>query len=178
MHATRSSPLDLEVGGEINGVPAGSTRYLTRGDLLALTQTNSYVSDDPNFANTVQIGGVPLEELAKRLARVGDSPLVVAICDDLYRAHYSRAYMSAHHPILVLTINNAGPEEWPKDSQDPAMGSGPFLISHAKFAPSFRVLSYPDERQIPWGCCGSSFETRERYLARSRHVGLRPMTKP
>jgi len=100
LHATRSSPLDLEVGGEINGVPAGSTRYLTRGDLLALTQTNSYVSDDPNFANTVQIGGVPLEELAKRLARVGDSPLVVAICDDtLPRALFPRIHVGASsHP--------------------------------------------------------------------------------
>ena len=67
LRTTRSSPLDLELGGELRGVPAGSTRYLTRADLLALPQTNAYVSDDPNFARPVQIGGVLLEELARRV---------------------------------------------------------------------------------------------------------------
>jgi mono/diheme cytochrome c family protein len=28
---------------------------------------------------------------------------------------------------------------------------GPYMISHPKFAPSFKVLSHSDEPQIPWG---------------------------
>jgi hypothetical protein len=34
LRSGRTSPLDLEVGGELAGIPAGATRYLTRDDLL------------------------------------------------------------------------------------------------------------------------------------------------
>jgi mono/diheme cytochrome c family protein len=161
LRTTRSSPLDLEVGGEINGAPAGSSRYLTRADLLALPQASSSVADDPNFARPVQIGGVLLEELARRIAVEGDPALVVAICNDRYRAHYPREYRAAHHPVLVLTINGKGPEDWPSNFEDPGMGIGPFLISHAKFMPSFRVLSHADEAQIPWGVIRVDFRNEQ-----------------
>jgi mono/diheme cytochrome c family protein len=161
LRTTRSSPLDLEVGGEISGMPAGSSRYLRRADLLALPWTSSFVTDDPNFARSVRIGGVLLEDLARTLARDGDSALVVAICYDRYRANYPREYMAAHHPVLVLTINGADPDDWPKNSEDPGMGIGPFLISHAKFAPSFRVLSHADEAQIPWGVIRVEFRNEK-----------------
>jgi hypothetical protein len=42
---TRSSPFDLEVGGEINALPAASARDLTQADLLALPQMSASVSD-------------------------------------------------------------------------------------------------------------------------------------
>jgi mono/diheme cytochrome c family protein len=161
---TRSSPLDLEVAGELRGVPAGSTRYVTRADLLALPQVNAHIADDPNFARPVRIEGVQLEELAKRLAAGGESALVVAICSDLYHAHYPRAYRSAHHPVLVLTINGKGPVDWPNNSEDPGMGLGPFLISHAKFAPSLRVLSHADEPQIPWGVMRLEFRDEKEVF--------------
>ena len=38
MHEARSSPGDLEVGGEVAGVPSGSTRYVRYEDLLRLPQ--------------------------------------------------------------------------------------------------------------------------------------------
>ncbi len=179
LQITRSSPLDLEIGGELRDVPAGATRYVTRPDLLALPQVNSYVSDDPNFGRSVRIEGVQLEELARRVAAAGDSALVVAICDDLYRAHYPRAYMSAHHPVLVLTINHAGPQDWPKNSEDPGMGIGPFLISHAKFAPSFHVLSHADEPQIPWGVVRLEFRDEKEVFGaiapRGPHANEEPV---
>ena len=31
--------------------------------------------------------------------------MVVAICDDGYRANYPRDYLVAHHPVLVLQVN-------------------------------------------------------------------------
>src|SRR5262244_3928388 len=73
LRTERSSPLDLEVGGEIRGVPAGSTRYLTRRDLTTLPQTSAHISDDPNFAKPVRILGIYLEDLAESLAAAGDS---------------------------------------------------------------------------------------------------------
>src|SRR5208337_1011903 len=62
-----------------------------------------------------------------------------------------RVYVSAHHPILVLKINAKDPAGWPKDSEDHGQDMGPYLVSHAKFAPSFKILSHRDEPQIPWG---------------------------
>ena len=38
LHSERSSPGDLEVGGELAGLPAGSTRYVRYEDLLRLPQ--------------------------------------------------------------------------------------------------------------------------------------------
>lgn len=161
LNSVRSSPLDLEVGGEIRGAPTGSVRYLRREDLVALPQVNASVSDDPNFARPVQISGVLLEDLARSLAAAGDSALVVAICVDKYHAIYPREYRAAHHPVLVLTINGKDPGAWPKNSEDPGMGEGPFLISHAKFSPSYRVLSHSEEAQIPWGVVRLEFRNEQ-----------------
>ena len=36
LSASRQSDLDLEVGGKLSGLPAGTTRYLTRAELLEL----------------------------------------------------------------------------------------------------------------------------------------------
>ena len=105
LRPTRSSPLDLEVSGEIAALPSGSTRYLTREALLALPQQTYTVSDDANFHGVTQVSGVSLEELTKDLGAAPQSDMVVAICDDQYRANYPRAYIRDHHPLLVLNIN-------------------------------------------------------------------------
>ncbi len=116
LHTTRSSPSDLELGGEIKGLPAGSTRYITRDELLALPQATYTVTGDANFTGPTEISGVLLEELSRRLAAAPESDLIVAICVDQYRGNYSRAYVAAHHPLLVLKINGKSPAGWPKTS--------------------------------------------------------------
>jgi hypothetical protein len=151
LRETRSSPLDLEVGGELAGLSAGATRYITRSDLLALPQVEYNVTDDVNFTGPAKIGGILLEQLKKHFAAAPDSALIVAICDDRYRANYPSAYVVAHHPVLVLTIDGKAPDGWPKDSEGHGMAKGPFLISHSRFTPSFQILSHAEEPQIPWG---------------------------
>ena len=151
LHDKRSSPLDLEIGGDLAHVPTGATRYVSREDLLALPQETFTVNDDANFQGSTEISGVSLAELTRRLGADPNSDMVVAICDDAYRANYPGAYVAAHHPILVLNINGKPPSGWPKDSEGHGMDMGPFLISHPKFTPSFKVLSHSDEPQIPWG---------------------------
>ena len=151
LRTTRSSPLDLELGGELTGLPPGTTRYMAREDLLALPQSAYTVNDDANFTGPTQISGVSLEMLARHFGATPQSDMVVAICDDQYRANYPRAYVAAHHPLLVLSINGEQPAGWPKDSEGHGMDMGPFLISHPKFSPSFKILSHEDEPQIPWG---------------------------
>lgn len=147
----RASSSDLEVGGEIAGLTSGTARYLAREDLLALPQVTYTVTDDPNFRGPTQVSGVLLEELIRYLGAAPDSNLVVAICRDRYRTNYPRAYIAEHHPLLVLTINGKPPASWPKDSEGHDNDMGPYMITHRRFTPSFKILSHEDELQIPWG---------------------------
>jgi mono/diheme cytochrome c family protein len=159
LHVERSEPYDLEVGGNLTGLPVGTTRYVTRDQLLALPQQTYTVSGDPNFAGPTQISGVALEELLRYLGATPNSDLIVAMSDDHYHAHYPRAYMEAHHPLLVLTIDGKPPSNWPKDAEGHGSGMGPYIISHPNFRSSFRVLAHDDEAQIPWGVVRIEFRS-------------------
>ncbi len=160
LHTMRESPSDLELGGELASLPPGTTRYVTRKDLLALPQVSYTVTDDPSFKGLgpTRISGVSLEELAKRFA-AANADMVVAICDDKYRANYPRDYRTAHRPLLVLEINGKGPAEWPKSEGG---DMGPYLISHPKFTPRFKVLSHVEEMQIPWGVVRIDFRSEKQ----------------
>ena len=151
MHAQRAAATDLEIGGDLAGLPHGATRYLTRDDLLALPQVGYTVTDDSNFTGPTKVSGVLLEDVLRELSAAPRSAMVVAICDDKYRANYPRDYMATHHPVLVLEVNGKPPSGWPKDSGGHGFDMGPYMISHEKFTPAFKILSHTDEPQIPWG---------------------------
>jgi mono/diheme cytochrome c family protein len=164
LHEKRGSPLDLEIAGNLAGVPAGATRYVRREDLLALPQVSYTVSDDANFKGSTQVSGVSLEELAQHFSASPQSDLIVAICDDLYRTNYSRSYISAHDPLLVLFINGKPAGDWPRTSESHGMGMGPYLISHPVFASRSKVLSQPEAPQIPWGVIRLEFRNEEKVF--------------
>jgi mono/diheme cytochrome c family protein len=149
LHTERSSAGDLEVGGELGGVPPGATRYIRYEDLLRLPQESAEVSDDTNFKGKTEIAGVALATLARLLGRAPDDALIVAICYDRYRTNYPRDYLKEHHPMLVLRINGQIHDNWPPSEYGGTMG--PYLISHPNFKPAFKVLSHEDEPQIPFG---------------------------
>ncbi len=150
LHVERSSPGDLEVGGELRGLPPGSTRYIRYEDLLRLPQEKYTVRDDSNLGGTAEIQGISLETLARLFGKAAsDDAMVVAICYDEYRTNYPRDYVAAHHPVLVLRINVETRERWPKSENGGPLG--PYLISHPFFKPAFKVLSHEDEPQIPFG---------------------------
>jgi mono/diheme cytochrome c family protein len=150
-HEKRQLSSDLELGGDLAGLPPGSTRYITRDELLALPQVRFTVEDDSNFTGPTRIDGIKLEDLARPVGASSAASMVVAICDDGYRAYYPHSYITAHHPVLVLNVNEQPPIGWPKDAHDHSFDMGPFMISHQHFSPSFKVLSHVDEAQIPWG---------------------------
>ena len=150
-HTTRTSPLDLEIGGDLSGLPPETTRYVSREDLLALPQVNFTVTDDSNFASPAQVRGLELEVLAGEFAAGRGASLIVAVCDDWYRAYYPRTYVQAHRPALALEINGQPPAGWPRASEDSGASMGPYLITHPHFAPAFKILAHEDEAQIPWG---------------------------
>jgi mono/diheme cytochrome c family protein len=146
----RMSPSDLELDGDIPGATREQgKRYITREQLLALPQVSYTVTNDANFSGPTQISGVALEQLIQGIATNSHSDLAVAICSDGYEAHYPSSYITAHHPVLVLKINGKDPDEWPKSSEGANMA--PYLISSPDFKSSFKILSYEDEPQIPWG---------------------------
>jgi mono/diheme cytochrome c family protein len=149
LKAQRLSRLDLEVGGNITGLFQGAKAYLRRSDLLALPQVSFTVSDDANFAEPVQVRGVELDVLVRRFAAEGEQAVMVAICDDWYRAFYPQAYREIHKPLLVLEINGRPPSGWPKSKEGASMG--PYLITQPRFTPAFKILAHQDEAQIPWG---------------------------
>ncbi len=151
LNATRKLPSDLEVGGDLAGLPAGTSRYVTLDSLLAVPLVTYTVTDDPNFSGPTKISGIALEDLAQLLGAEPSADLVVAICDDKYRAAYPRAYLKEHHPLLVLLVNGEPSSRWPKDPGTHRYDMGPYMISHPKFTPGFKILSHSDEAQIPWG---------------------------
>src|ERR1700688_4468984 len=150
LHEKKQLPSDLEVSGALAGFPPGSTRYIGRDELLALPQVNFIVADDANFVGPTKIRGVMLEELLRRLGDSSASDMVVAICDDGYRANFPHDYLVAHHPVLVLEVNGEPPPGWPKAAEDHSSGMGPYMISQPQFTPSYKILSHVDEAQIPW----------------------------
>jgi cytochrome c2 len=149
LYADRSSAGDLEVGGDLAGLPAGSTRYVRYEDLLRLPQETYAVSDDSNFPTKTKIEGVSLEALAHLIGKSSHDLLIVAVCYDRYRTNYSPDYLATHRPLLVLRINDQPREHWPPSEYGGSMG--PYLISHPFFKPAFKVLSHEDESQIPFG---------------------------
>jgi len=161
LHEKRQLPSDLEVSGDLAGLPPESTRYITREELLAMPQVHFTASGDTNFTGPTKIRGVRLEELARALGASPALDMVVAICDDEYRANYPHSYLAAHHPVLVLVVNAKPPAGWPKDSQEHKFDMGPYMISNPKFAPSYKILSHEDEPQIPWGVVRIEFRDEE-----------------
>jgi mono/diheme cytochrome c family protein len=165
LHERRQQASDLEVSGALAGLPADSTRFLTREELLAMPQVSFQPSGDTNFSGPTKISGVRLEDLARAFGAAPSSDMVVAICDDEYRANYPRAYLTAHHPVLVMEVNGKAPSGWPKDSQEHKYDMGPYMISNPKFVPSYKILSHEDEPQIPWGVVRIEFRDEKTVFA-------------
>jgi mono/diheme cytochrome c family protein len=166
----RSSPSDLELGGELAELPPESTRFVTRNELLTLPQVDYTVTDDANFTRPTHVSGVPLDELV-RYAASPRADMVVAICNDQYRASYPRGYIKAHRPLLVLRIDGQPPPAWPKDAEGQGLDMGPFLISHPKFTPSFKIFSHADQAQIPWGVVRIEFRNEQETFRTIRPRG-------
>lgn len=172
LHSERSSPGDLELGGELAHVPQGSKVFIRYEVLLTLPQETYTVSDDPDFAPGTEISGVPLESLARLFAMSTRDLLIVAICYDHYRANYPSDYLAQHRPLLVLRINGKLRDQWPKSPSGDALG--PYLISHPVFKPAFKILSHSDEAQIPYGVTRLEFRKESEVFGGIRPRGFWP----
>ena len=173
LYPARASPLDLEVTGDLLGLPQGSARYIQGEDLLKLPQVKYAGATDGNLTVPAEVSGVPLEELARRLNANTESTLMIAISSDRYHAYYPHSYITSHHPILVLTINGKSPEEWPKDAEGLGLSLGPYLIYQNRFTASFKVLSQAEAPQIPWAVVRLDFRNEREVLQAIAPLGPR-----
>ncbi|GGG94826.1 hypothetical protein [Silvibacterium dinghuense] len=144
-----TSSSDLKVSGALPALPVDAVRFIRRSELEQLPMVSYRVTDDANFPRPVEIRGVPLEELLHALNVSSESVIVAAVCDDGYEAHYSPQYRHTHGPILVTQVNGKEIHGGTRASDDGAYG--PYLVSHASFHPSYRVLGQDEEAQIPNG---------------------------
>jgi len=176
LHAERFSADDLELGGELPGVPASTTRFVRYEDLLRLPQESYTVTDDSNLPAGTTISGVSLDLLVHLIGSTSADPLIVAICDDAYRANYPHNYLAAHHPLLVLRINGKLHDQWP--ALRVGGNPGPYLISHPFFKPAFNVLSHEDEPQIPYGVIRVEFRTESIVFGAIKPPGNWPENTP
>src|SRR5262245_28230310 len=160
----RRSDLDLEIAGDFMGATGKTARYIPREELLKLAQVTYSVNDDANFAGTTEISGVLLSELTKAIGASRPGQMIVAICVDQYHAHYTAGYLQAHRPLLVLKVNGKAPAEWPTNAVVRGAAMGPYLISHEKFIPGFKVRAHEDEAQIPWGVVRLEFRNERSVL--------------
>ncbi len=169
--ATRQSALDLEVAGDLEGLPAGSTRYIRRDDLLALPQTSFTAVGDDKFTGPTPVSGVAFDELIRALGREPGSDLVIAVASDGYRSNFPADYIAAHHPLLVLEIGGKAPPDWPKDAGH-GVYMGPYTVSYDNFVPSFKVFAHADEEQIPWGVIRLEFRNQKAVWGAIEPRGL------
>jgi hypothetical protein len=160
VHAERSSKTDLEVSGV--GVKHGYIRY---EDLLRLPQVTATAVSDENFTEMhtpgVQVTGVALGVLTRKLQIPAADDLLLARALDGYVGPYPTEYVEQHRPILVLRINGMTTTEWAKKTgnEDP----GPYLISYENFVPAWHVLAHADRPQVP-------IEVVELEYKRQQHV--------
>ncbi len=168
----RSSPQDLEISGQVFGIPPGEKRFIHYNDLSGLPQVSFTVKDDANFNTPVKLSGVTLDVLLSTLGINSGKQLIAASADDGYEAHYTAQYRLAHRPFLVLRIDGREPANWPKGPE--GENYGPYLISHALFAPTFHVLAQKEESQIPYGVTGLRILDEEVVLRQLRPPGALP----
>jgi hypothetical protein len=169
LHGIRTLPTDLEFSGDLPGSQAYAGKYASYADLLRLPQATFTVTDDANFPGSAELGGVSIEELMETLHVPEKDTLVAAVADDGYEAHYPEDYRASHHPFLVLTINGEAPALVKRTGEEGAYG--PYLVSHPKFVPRYKILAHGEEAQIPNGVVELRFLDENEVLAAIRPHG-------
>jgi mono/diheme cytochrome c family protein len=159
----RSSAQDLEISGDVPGMAAGASRFVSYAALSQLPQVSATVRNDENFSGPVQLSGVSLDAVLAALGVEGKDQLIAAMSTDGYEAHYTTAYRAAHHPILVLKIEGKEPAQW-MPGPDGAKYQ-PYVISNPDFRPAFHVLAHKDMAQVPYGVTGLKLYPEKATLA-------------
>ena len=93
----------------------GETRFLTRDDLLTHFSGDDHQARRRQLYRDGQVKAVPLEDLTSALG-VPAGDMMIAICKDKYRAHYSPRLSGGASSRAGDRVEWAGAlSDWPKD---------------------------------------------------------------
>lgn len=158
----RASAFDLEVSGELAGVPSGAVRYVRYSDLRALPSTVLRLTDEfvPGGQDVTVLF---LADLWKALPVSADADCMLAGCVDRYASVFPSDFIARCRPFLVLEINGAGPDRWPPKGLD--YNPGPYAITVSeKLAPA--AAGFPDlDHKKPWGVSSIEVANFKRSFA-------------
>ena len=126
LYSVRQSATDLEVSGLIKNVPESESRWLRWDDVRSLSR-QSIVTEGEYLPGQQTVELVPLQDLLDQLPLAADADTVLADCSDGYTAVYTREFRARWKPFIVVTINGAGPADWPLDGM--SMNPGPYVVS-------------------------------------------------
>jgi cytochrome c2 len=160
LHPERTSPFDLEVTGALAGLPAGAARYVRYADLRALPTTKLHLADE-FVRGDQEVTVVFLADFWAAMPASPEADCLLATCSDQYASVFSRAFVAAYRPFLVVEIDGAGPDQW--SARGPVNVPGPYAISvSSALAPAAdQFLSL--EHKKPWGVVAVEFA---RYAER------------
>ena len=148
--ADRSSPQDLELRGELAGVPAGEKRFVRWSELRSLPTTTLTLNRAFGL-NAPQVTVLFLADLWAALPHSSTADTLLATCQDGYASVYSREFIAAYRPFLVLEINGVGPAGWPLP------GLGPYVISIAAEVVPAAAQLLDGAHKRPWGTVALEF---------------------
>lgn len=163
LHAERSSPFDLTVTGRLEGVPAGSARYVRWADLRALP-THRLVLDGEFVKGEQVMTVVYLSDVWNALPKAKGADTVLATCTDGYTSVYTQPFIAENRPFVILEINGAGPDAWPPPGI--TYNPGPYVIFvSTKVASTVGTLLDVGHKR-PWGVAAIELANyEERYAA-------------
>ncbi|WP_158944389.1 hypothetical protein [Granulicella sp. S190] len=164
LQTDRNDASDLEIVGMASEISPGAIRYVSQKWLLSLPQITVTITDDENFRELPQqklsVTGVYLDVLENSLGALPGADLLTALCEDGYRATFTREYVQMHRPILALKIDGLPIQTWV--AQTHSYDPGPYFITHADFTPSFNVLSFQEIPKVPAKIVRLEFGTTEQ----------------
>lgn len=148
LHNQRSSPDDLEITGQIEGLAPGHSRYARWSDLSALP-TKKMVLTGEFVPGAQEVTIVFLSDLWTALPHLRNADTLLASCTDGYASIYRLPFIESYRPFLILAINGVGPDRWPPPGL--TFNPGPYVISvSADIVPAVSTLLDASHKR-PWG---------------------------
>ena len=144
----RSSPLDLELCGRLDGLSAGSTEFVRWEDLRALPTREIDLPDEfgkgPRKARILF-----LSDLLAALPQLPDADCLLATCKDGYASVYTHAFIQAYRPFLVLELDGLGPSRWPPPGLKYSPAPYAITVAYALVPEARSILDIGHKK--PWG---------------------------
>jgi hypothetical protein len=163
-HATRTSPLDLEVFSlQADGTP-GPSQFYSYSDLATLPNVTVKVASDPFLNKPATFTGVYLADVYKAIGAVPTKNILGLCCYDRYKDYFDSAYNNQHHPVLVLKWDGKEPDSWPTTADGSPLG--PYCVVYENFVRVVTADKYSEAPRIPYGVVSIEISTYDQSIGK------------